>query len=312
MKVPDMQEEKSMDVGKLRTFMQVAELGSLTKAADRLHTAQPALSRQIRLLEEELGVPLFDRHGRGMVLNVTGQELAERAGPLLRYLEEMRHELAAKSGNVYGRVVVGLPPTLGETFGTRLLNLMLEHHPNIRVCVVTGLSGHLFDWLQRGELDASFLYSPPSTENLITDFIHREHLCLAGRPSELLAQDEQPVDFRRLLDLPLVIPAPKHGLRLLLNSAATAAGRELDIKVEVDSLRIQLELVMQRSLFTIMSRRVVEQLTPNGQVIAWDIANPAITRDLVLAIPAGHPSKGAVAQFRQIARDFFTEQLASS
>ncbi|HZW46452.1 MAG TPA: LysR family transcriptional regulator, partial [Microvirga sp.] len=83
-----------MDIAQLRTLIHVAELGSLSKAAGRLHIAQPALSRQIRLLEEELGIRLFDRHGRGMVLTERGRDVLRHAIRVLAELEELRASAA--------------------------------------------------------------------------------------------------------------------------------------------------------------------------------------------------------------------------
>src|SRR5690242_15274567 len=83
--------DTAMDVVQLKTLIHVAELGSLSKAADRLNIAQPALSRQIRLLEDELGVFLFDRPGRGMVITEVGREVLDHATRVMAELEAIRH-----------------------------------------------------------------------------------------------------------------------------------------------------------------------------------------------------------------------------
>src|SRR3546814_4180369 len=85
-----------MDLRQLRTFLHVAELGSLGRAAERLRVAQPALGRQIRLLEEELGVPLFTRHGRGMAPTPAGRILLDRASAILRLVADTRAEVSAE------------------------------------------------------------------------------------------------------------------------------------------------------------------------------------------------------------------------
>src|SRR3954469_10734762 len=126
-----------MDLRQLTTFVQVADLGSLSKAAERLRIAQPALSRQIRLLEEELKVTLFTRHGRGMVLTPAGELLRGRASGILRQVEEARADLMEEAGAVRGRVVFGMPPTVGDVLATRLIERFLALHPEVRLRVVT-------------------------------------------------------------------------------------------------------------------------------------------------------------------------------
>src|SRR5450756_315684 len=100
-----------MDLKQLRTFRAVAELGSLSKAADRLRAAQPALSRHIKLLEHELRVELFIRNGRGMLLTSAGRMLLDRTTGLVRQIEQVRDDIQSASGRPSGRVILGLVPT---------------------------------------------------------------------------------------------------------------------------------------------------------------------------------------------------------
>jgi DNA-binding transcriptional LysR family regulator len=99
----------------------VTELGSLSKAADRLRILQPALGRQIRMMEDELRVMLFARHGRGMVLTDARKLLLERAASILRQIEDLRADVTAQAGAITGRVVLGTPPTVGEILAARLV-----------------------------------------------------------------------------------------------------------------------------------------------------------------------------------------------
>jgi LysR family nitrogen assimilation transcriptional regulator len=105
-----------MDLKQLRTFRAVAELGSLSKAADRLRSAQPALSRHIKLLEHELRVELFVRNGRGMLLTSAGRMLLDRTTGLIRQIEQVRDDLQSAKGSPSGRVILGLVPTVSACF----------------------------------------------------------------------------------------------------------------------------------------------------------------------------------------------------
>ena len=159
--MPDL--DSSMDLRQLTTFMQVAELGSLSKASDRLRIVQPALSRQIRLLEEELKVTLFTRHGRGMVLTHAGELLRVRAGSILRQIEETRADLSLEAGTVRGQVILGVPPTVGDVLATRLVERFLHRFPEVRLRVVTAFSGYLLEWLHSGEIDMAVIRNAPRT-----------------------------------------------------------------------------------------------------------------------------------------------------
>jgi DNA-binding transcriptional LysR family regulator len=99
-----------MRLTQLETLVHVAELGSLLRAAERLHIAQPALSRQMRLLEKELGIVIFDRHGRGMLLTESGQEVLRHAYRVLSELEEIRSVAPDGDTGLRGHLSIGLPP----------------------------------------------------------------------------------------------------------------------------------------------------------------------------------------------------------
>ena len=120
-----------MDLKQLRTFRAVAELGSLSKAADRLRAAQPALSRHIKLLEHELRVELFVRNGRGMLLTSAGRMLLDRTTGLIRQIEQVSDDLKSANGSPSGRVILGLVPTvsavLSGRFARRVIRRISRH-----------------------------------------------------------------------------------------------------------------------------------------------------------------------------------------
>src|SRR6266702_6498051 len=149
-----------MDIRQLRTFRTVAELGSLSKAADRLRIAQPGLSRQIKLLEQELRAQLFVRNGRGMLLTGAGRMLLDRTEGLVRQIEQMRDDIQSAGGNPSGSVVLGLVPTVSAVLSGRLAARILAQFPDISLRIVESYGGHLVEWLHRGEMDLAITYGP--------------------------------------------------------------------------------------------------------------------------------------------------------
>ena len=149
----------AVEISQLKTLIHVAELGSLSKAADRLNVAQPALSRQIRLLEKELGAYLFSRHGRGMVINEAGREVLDHATRIMAELEAIRDSVAVAPSSFTGAVAIGTTVTVAEIVSVPLIALIKRAHPHLAVRLSAAFSGYLIDWLQKN-LTSSFPTTP--------------------------------------------------------------------------------------------------------------------------------------------------------
>lgn len=273
-----------MDLPQLRTLIQVAELGSLSKAAERLHIAQPALSRQVRLLEEELGARLFDRHGRGMVLTDAGREVLERATRILGEIDDIRSCVGDPNASLIGRVTIGLPPTVSEVLSLPLIAAIRKQHPSLQPRLVDAFSGYLIDWMQRGEIDVGVLYEPQTTTFLRARPLLLESLFLVG-PAAAPLSVERSVPFARLAREPLLLPGPRHGLRAVVDRFAVQAGVALKVTTEVDSLRVMIGLVRQGFGKTVLPLAAVHEDVAAGRLTAAPLSEPVPTRRLALALP---------------------------
>lgn len=290
-----------MDLKQLRTFLHVADLGSLSRAAERLHTAQPALGRQIRMLEAELGGALFTRHGRGMVLTDTGSLLVERATAILRMVEDTREELTASLGAVSGAVSLGVPPTAGEVIAGRLVERFLRDFPEVTVRIVPAFSGYLLEMLQRGEIDLAVMYQTAAIRHIPAEPLIQETLHLVGAAGSGLDLSE-PRDFATLADLPLVLPGPRHGLRTLLENAARQADMVLRVTVEADALQTLKELAARGLAHTVLPLPAIHGDIGAGTLRAAPIARPSLDRRLVLARSLVRPTTRAVRVFAETLR----------
>jgi DNA-binding transcriptional LysR family regulator len=274
--------ECQMDLTQLRTLIQVAELGSMNKAADRLRIAQPALSRQIRLLEEELNARLFVRHGRGMALTPAGEKVFSRAKSILAEVEEIRSDVEADRGDVEGRVVIGLPPTVAEIITMPLSNAIHEQHPRLRLHITPGFGGFLLEWLQRGDIDLAVLYNTkPFSSFRVTPLID-ERLYVVGSAARGFDLTK-PVNFAQVAREPLVLPGPKHSLRMLVERVAHAAGIEANIRYEIESLAIIRDLVTSGYGITVLPFSGIYADLRAGRMSAAPIVEPDITRNLIVA-----------------------------
>ncbi|TCZ57282.1 LysR family transcriptional regulator [Roseicella aquatilis] len=303
-----------MDLRQLATFLQVAELGSLGKASDRLRIAQPALSRQVRLLEEELRVALFARHGRGMALTAAGERLRLRAAAILRQVEETRADLMQEAGAVRGRVVFGLPPTVGAVLTARLTERFLATYPEVTLRVVQAFSGYLIDWLQGGEIDIAVVYGgAPGAKGetgvrqapLLNETLH------FVTPAGTGLSPHQAITFAEVAEERLLLPGPQHGLRRLVEAEARPRGLALRIAVEADDLPVLKELAMRRLGCTILPLAAVREEVAAGRLCAAPIIDPPLSRRLVVAEPLGRQASNAVAAFGRALREEVAEMVRS-
>jgi DNA-binding transcriptional LysR family regulator len=274
-----------MDVAQLKTLIHVAELGSLSKASDRLHIAQPALSRQISLLEKELGTYLFERHGRGMKITDAGREVLAHATRIMEDMESIRRSVAGGVSSFRGCVAIGTPPTVGQVATVPLVRQIRQMHPELALRFSSAFSGYLLDWVQRGELDLAITYDSPPVPTLRIVPVMMESLLLVGPASAGLSMD-MPVRFATLADQPLVLPSTRHGLRAILENCAREAGVGLASRLEADSFGALIDLVSHDFGLTVLPLASIHGQVEAGVLSAAPLIDPVPMRKLVQVLPA--------------------------
>lgn len=277
-----------MELSQLKTLIHVAELGSVSKAADRLGIAQPALSRQIRTLEAELKAPIFVRHGRGMVLTDLGRRLLGPATTVLEEVDAIRR--LADEGRVAlaGRVRLGMTPTVAEVMTVPLARRITQTHPRIALCLTSAFSGHILDWLKRDLLDCCVSYDAEAAGAVRTRPILIEQLLLVGSASRGLRM-EQPVRFAALAQEPLILPSPLHGLRHILDGCAARAGIRLSSRLEADSLNGMIDLVRDGFGSTVLPLAPIYDRVTAGELCVAPLTDPEPARRVVMTYPADRP-----------------------
>ena len=270
-----------MDVRRLSYFMRIAEHGSLTKASNVLRIAQPALSRQMRLLEEELGVALFNRTARGMRLTEEGEALrASVAGPL-RELELALQNIRSFPFAAEANIAIGLPPSLADILATRLALRIDQEFPAIKLCIVDGLTGSLIDWVARGVVDFALLEGTAHHDQLHEQKLAELPLMLAGPADSPLPN--KAVAFGDAARLPLILPSHHLGLRAVINDAAMWTQAKLNIRMEVDSARLMQDLLTGGMGHAIVPACYCKAETDAGRLRLWQIEDPALSIDITLA-----------------------------
>lgn len=271
-----------MDIRRLRYFVRVAEDSSLTRAAGMLRIAQSALSRQIRLLEEDLGVALFDRTARGMRLTGEGEHLrASVAGPL-REMELALQSVRSHASTHKANLAVGIPPSLAEFVATRLATDLHVTFPTIRFSLIEGPTGSLVDWLQRGMIDFALLEEPSGNDTLNERKLRSLQFALAG-PCGIGEEVARVIPIEEAMARPLVVPAHHLGIRAVLNGTADRLRIKLDIRFEADSARLIRNLVGRGVGYCLLPEAYLRRDVADGRLAAWALGGQAPSLDIVLS-----------------------------
>lgn len=299
-----------MDLRQLTALVTVAEAGSVTRAARLLHMVQPAVTRQIRTLEEELGVPLFDRTRQGMVPTAEGELLVERARRALSELERARTEIRPAPGEVTGIVSVGLLESVADLLAQPLTAAVVRACPAIELRILTAYSGHLQQWLDSGDIDLSLLYNLASVPSLAVTPLLREKLWAVAPPAAGLAPGS-PVPWADLLAHPLVLPVPGHGLRALIDQARSVLPAQPRTAIQVNSMHLQKKLVLAGHGWTVLPAAGVAADIAAGTLSGAPLTAPEVVRSVVLGKQRGRRTPAAVeAVAREVRR--LADELARS
>lgn len=293
-----------MDLRQLRSFVRIVELNSITAAADQLRIAQPALSRQVKALEEELGVALLRRHGRGVTPTDEGLRLARRAALILEDVDDLKGEITGDGRGLRGVLTLGLPPTVAEVLATHLVLRTMEEHPEVSLRIVSGFSGHVQDWLTRGKIDLGVAYEGQKSRAIRTRPIILERLFLI-QSAGAGAADGTPVSAADALSLPLILPNPEHGLRGRIETIALREAARLDVVLEIDILPTMLSFVERGLGNTILPLVSVIEHVRAGRLIARPIVHRNIDRTLVLMTPLDRP----VSRLSTVFSDFLIAEV---
>jgi LysR family transcriptional regulator, nitrogen assimilation regulatory protein len=248
-----------MDLKQLEYFVRVAELGSFTRAALALDVAQPALSRQVRLLEVELRQNLLIRNGRGATPTEAGKLLLEHGRGILHQVERAREELGRVRGALAGRVAIGLPPSLARVITVPLTRAFRAQLPEASLSISEGLSATMQEWLHTGRLDIAVLYNAtPAPDIEITPLMQEELLLVQTRPPGLAEEPPPPpVSLTEIAAMPLVIPSRPNAIRMHVEAEMAALGIRPTVALEIDGVSAILDLVADGAGAALLSRHAV-------------------------------------------------------
>ena len=265
-----------MDERRLRYFLAVVDEGGVTRAADRLHVAQPSLSQALRALESELGVELFHRVGRGLRLSPAGEALLGPARQILRSIEEARGAMAGVRELETGTIEIAALATLAVDPMATLIGAFRERHPRIQVRVIEPESADgVRALVSDGSCELGAAHLPLTGDQLTAHTLGVQEL-LFVLPPDTNVGVERPLGARDLAQTPLVVSPPGTSTRMLLEQALAAVGVTAQIAVQTAAREAIVPLVLAGAGAALLPTAQAREAQRRGAVVRR--ARPAITR----------------------------------
>jgi LysR family nitrogen assimilation transcriptional regulator len=277
-----------MDLKRVEYFVCVAERRSFSRAAEILGISQPSLSRQVRMLELELGEHLLYRNGRGVEPTEAGSHFLDHARGLLALAERAREDLQDLRQTPAGKVTVGLPPRIARVLTSPLIQRFRHAFPAAAIAVAEGLSAQMREWLLAGRVEMALLYDPPPSPQLSFESLLREDLVLVAAAHGKIALPHA-LNVAELGSYSLILPRFPNAIRTLVESVCRRHGVRLNVVAEVDAVHTIADLAAQGHACAILPRSAVSEPQSRVSLAIAEIRAPVICNDLVLATARSRP-----------------------
>lgn len=269
----------TLDTDLLTVFCWVAKTRNFSRAAIRLDTSQPVVTRKVGRLEEQLGVKLFVRTNRGCDLTQAGEVLAAKAPGILMQLDQLRDEVTNAPHVVSGAISLGVTHLVGMLMVPHLLPIIAARWPQLRVNLVDADSQILCARVRNHELSLAVCYDPPADMALLATPLLIDRLCLVGKPTPELLALEKPT-IRDLASLPLVLPSGQQTVRALLDDAFDEIGLPLKPLYEATTVNLLRAMVLQGAGYTVLSLGSVADDVAAGRLVA----QPLVDKGMSIAV----------------------------
>lgn len=299
----------SIDLRALRNFVTVASSGSISRAAEVQHVAQPALSLQIKRMEQSLGADLFARHPRGVKLTDAGHQFLTHAIDILRRVDVACEEIRVCSSTPSGVVAVGAPQSVARYLTVPVVSRVVRQWPQVHLQWMEMGSAYVPEEILRGRIDLGLTFGTEPDARLRFQHMLDEDLLLYASPATLarLTGADQThadtIELHALQGLPMVMPSAGHSLRTCIDGYLERAGVCLRVIAEVNSVPRLLELAQSDVGATIVSLASIAPLPQGHTLRALKIVNPAMQRSVYCVKLATTPMTLAVSKVEQLIQD---------
>ena len=299
-----------MELRQLRYFVRVVELGSMSRAAMELNMVQSALSQQISRLESELSTRLLQRSSKGTVPTEAGLAFFHEAQLTLRHAEQAIH--AAQQARLSGAVSIGLSPTIASVLGLPFMQALRQRYPEVRLHMVSALSGHLTSLLNARQLDLAILFDAQGARRWSVQPLLEEKLYLIQSKRRPVCPHTATTTMAQMGGVPLILPSGSHGLRNAIVTAFAHAGLPLNMALEIDGLPLLMEAVMAGMGATVQPWSAVKlHHATQGEFLWSEIVDGQVRRPAMLCGLSEDELSPAALAARVVLRDC-AEHLVTS
>ncbi|MDQ2936457.1 MAG: LysR family transcriptional regulator [Acidobacteriota bacterium] len=296
-----------MEIRQLRAFIAIAELGTFTAGALRVHVTQAAISMQIRQLENELGAKLFIRAPRRVMLTEAGEQLLHRARQILRDHDAALDEIAELAGAERGRLRIGSASAMVTTdVLPKLLNEVRNQHARAEITVASGTSEALVEQILAGELDVAFVSLPVEARGINTERLIQDQLVAIASPRHALAK-QRTVSAYTLAGEKLILGERGGNTRRLIDQFFEQAGVTLQVTMELSrqaAIRRMVEADMGVGIVPLQS---AAEEVDKGRLVRWWIEGAHINWELGIARLVGGYESPITQTFVKLSRKYFSD-----
>lgn len=273
-----------METKHLKSFLKIADMGSISRAAESLGIAQPSLSQQLLRLEDELHFSLFRRTARGVTLTEAGRIFQEHARNILRNTELAIEDVRELTAEPSGAVILAVPYSISKLAGVPLIETFLRHAPQIAFRLDEAFTGQIRGWLETGKIDIGILHDLGPLRHLSSCRLASEELFLIGPAGTYGKLNNMPdAAASTLAGLPMILPGPPHGLRQVIDQETARLGVTLTTRLDIDAMAHIADLVAAGHGYSILPLPVVTDALAAGKISIARIGQGGVRRTLCLA-----------------------------
>ncbi|NRR30898.1 LysR family transcriptional regulator [Oxalobacteraceae bacterium] len=300
-----------MELRQLRYFVAIVDQGSLSRAALVLHVAQPALTQQLRQLEQELGGQLLLRSPQGVQSTDAGRVFYEHAQAILKQVEDARSAVTQSAERPSGSVSLGLPQSISGALALPLLNAVRSQYPEIALQLTEELTGSLAEQLKSGRLNLAVLFDDGQLTPFSCTALIEEELRFICRSGSAFTPARATVSLAQALQAPLILPGARLGVRPRIEAVTRAAGLVTSNVIEINSIAILKSALLADMGATILPVAPVLAELEQGVLQSYAIHDPAISRTVALCASRNIPLTNAAAAVGKLVRQVSAELCAS-
>jgi LysR family nitrogen assimilation transcriptional regulator len=299
-----------MDIRQLRYFRRIVETGSVTRAAEVLHIAQPALSLMLKKMEKELGAELFVRHPRGLQLTSAGQLLFDGATEIIGKFNETLSRVRVISEIAHENITLGVNP--GSLFlATAIAQHARDTLPNVKLDLVQELTPVLIEWIMADRLDMALAFGPRAGHGLTMEPLLTQSCYFISAPN--VGHDgDKPITFAEAASYPLaLVHVSEQGMDMPVRDTAARHNVKLKVAFEIQSIAAIAQLVADGAAYTILPYSDVMRMVERGELTVRKFIEPEIRFTLYLVKAASRRTTPSVATFEEFLRALIKEQAAN-